>query len=280
VDASERETGWRAMKNILLHIHDDDEQGARLAVALDIARQANGHLSCIQVTPVEAFGGDPYGGLFGMAALIDTIHDQDKALRLATERRLASAGVAWDWRCFDGNVVETLIDQALLADVVVLSQPSTSRHGRPPAAIVGDVVLYARCPVLMVPQGQQQFDLAGPAVVAWNGSAESAHALRLALPVLTHAAGVHIVEVSDEAARVPASEAAQWLSRHGIAADVHDWPAKGRRISVALLHAASELGAAFMVMGAYGHSRLRETVLGGVTRELIASATVPLLMAH
>ena len=275
-----RETGWHVMKNILLHIHDDDEHGTRLAVALDIARQTNGHLSCLQVTPVEAFGGDPYGGLFGMAALIDTIHDQDKALRIATEQRLAGAGVAWDWRCFDGNVVETLIEQALLADVVVLSQPSTSRRGRPPAAIVGDVVLYTRCPVLMVPQGQRTLDLEGPAVIAWNGSAEAAHALRLAMPVLKATAGVHIVEVSDEASSVPASEAAQWLSRHGIAADVHEWPAKGRRISVALLHAAGELGATFMVMGAYGHSRLRETVLGGVTRELIATSTVPLLMAH
>ena len=268
------------MKNILVHIHDDDEQEARLGVAIDIARQNDGHLSCVQVTPVEAFGGDPYGGLFGMAALIDTIHDQDKALRVVTERRLAGEGVPWDWRCFDGNVVETLIEQALLADVVVLSQPSASRRGRPPAAIVGDVVLYARCPVLMVPQGQGRIDLSGPVLVAWNGSGEAAHALRLALPGLKRAAAVHIVEVSDETTSLPATEAAQWLSRHGVMADVHEWPAKGRRISVALLHAASELGATAMVMGAYGHSRLRETVLGGVTRELIATSTVPLLMAH
>ena len=75
------------MKNILLHIHDDDAQSDRMAVALDVARQTGGHLSCVQVVPVEAYAGDPYGGLFGMAALIDTIHDQEKALRLATEGR-------------------------------------------------------------------------------------------------------------------------------------------------------------------------------------------------
>ncbi|WP_164156320.1 universal stress protein [Sandarakinorhabdus rubra] len=268
------------MKNILLHIHDDEEQGARLAVASDLARQTGGHLSCLQVTPVEAFGGDPYGGLFGMAALIDTIHDSGKALRLDIERRLAGEGVPWDWRCFDGHVVETLIEQALLADVVVLSQPGAARRGRPPAAIVGDIVLYARCPVLMVPQGHRSCDLDGPALVAWNGSVEAAHALRLVLPLLRRAQRVHLVEVSDDAIGAPASEAALWLSRHGIVADVHDWPAKGRRISVALLHAAAELGVTYMVMGAYGHSRLRETVLGGVTRELIATAGVPLLMAH
>ncbi len=269
------------MKNILLHIHDDDEQGARLAVALDMARQTGGHLNCVQVTPIEAYGGDPYGGVFGMAALIDTIHLSDKNLRVATEARLAAAGVPWEWRCFDGNVVETLIDQSLLADVVVLSQPAAHRRGRPPAAIIGDVVIYARCPVLMVPQGQERVDLAGPALVAWNGSAEAAHALRMALPMLQEArSSVHLVEVSDDKTSLPATEAALWLSRHGVSADVHDWPAKGRRVSVALLHAAAELGVAFMVMGAYGHSRLRETVLGGVTRELIASSSVPLLLAH
>jgi nucleotide-binding universal stress UspA family protein len=141
-------------------------------------------------------------------------------------------------------------------------------------------VLYARCPVLMVPHGQRRLDLAGPALVAWNGSSEAAHALRLALPLLKGAGAVHLVEVNDDLTGLPASEAALWLARHGVAADVHEWPAKGRRASVALLHAATELGAAWLVMGAYGHSRLRETVLGGVTRELIASASLPLLMAH
>lgn len=277
---------WRRMKNIVLHIHDDDAQPGRLAVALDVVRQTGGHLSCIQVTPVEAYAGDPYGGLYGMAALIDTIHDQDKALRIATEARLMLSGVPWDWRSFDGNVVETLIDQSMLADLVLLSQPGAARRrsARQPLAIVGDVVMYTRCPVLLVPllvpHAEEGLDLSGPVVVAWNGSAEAAHALRLALPLLKRAAAVHLVEVSDDVPGLAAREAAQWLSRHGIAADVHEWPAKGRRVSVALLHAAAELSARYIVMGAYGHSRLRETVLGGVTRELIASANVPLLLAH
>ena len=274
------------MKNILLHIHDDDEQNSRLAVAMDLAAQTSGHLTCVQITPVEPYAIDPYGGLLGMAALIDTIHSSDKALRLATEERLGRTGLPWHWYSWDGNVVEGLIDQALLADVVVLSQPTTQqfpasrRLGRQPLAIVGDVVMYTRCPVLVVPQGQDRLPLAEPVVVAWNGSAEAAHALRLALPLLKRASAVHIVEVSDEKPVRSAREAALWLSRHGISADVHEWPAKGRRISVALLHAAAELSAACMVMGAYGHSRLRETVLGGTTRELIASTTVPLLLAH
>lgn len=270
------------MKNILLHIHDDDEQAGRLAVAMDLVAQTGGHLACVQITPMETYASDPYGGLFGMAALIDTIHSSDKALRLATEAQLGRAGVPWHWHSSDGNVVEGLIDQALLADVVVLSQPASTvrRLARQPLAIVGDVVMYTRCPVLMVPQGQDRLSLAAPVVVAWNGSAEAANALRLALPVLKLASAVHIVEVSDGSRGRSAREAALWLSRHEVGADVHEWPAKGRRISVALLHAVAELSAACLVMGAYGHSRLRETVLGGTTRELIATSTVPLLLAH
>ncbi len=269
------------MKNILLHIHDDDAQSDRLGVALDLARQLGGHLSCVQVTPAEVYAADPFGGVFGMAAVIDTIHDQDKALRLATEARLARADVTWDWRNHDGNVVETLIEQSMLADLVVVSQPSAQRRGaRQALPIVGDVVMYTRCPLLMVPNGVEALALDGPVVAAWNGSAEAAHALRQALPLLKRATGVHLVEVSDDSPGMAAREAAQFLSRHGIPLDVHEWPAKGRRVSVALLHAAAELSARYMVMGAYGHSRLRETVLGGVTRELIATATVPLLLAH
>ncbi len=270
------------MKTLLLHVHDDDELGNRLALALDLARQLRGHVACVQVTPVEAYATDPYGGMMGMAALIDTIHDQDKALRLATEAALAGSGVAWDWHSFDGNVVEHLIDRSLLADLVILSQPGQAvrRARHQPMGIVGDLVIHAPCPVLMVPQGHRAMNLAGTAMVAWNGSAEAAHALRLARPLLQRAGAVHLVEVSDDEPGRSAQEAKAWLNRHGIAVDLHEWPAKGRRISVALQHAAAELGADYLVMGAYGHSRLRETVLGGVTRELIASATLPMVMVH
>ena len=274
------------MKTILLHIHDDDQQEGRLQVALDLAQALNAHIACVQVTPVDVMVGDPRSGIdgagiFGMAALLGTLHDQDRALRARIETRLAHQGVRWDWRCFDGQVAETLVDQSVLADVLILSQPTTGRRdGRPALNIVGDVALYTRAPVLMVPAGAARLVLDGPVLVAWNGSPEAAHALRLALPILQRASRVHVVEVSDDLPGVPATEAATWLSRQGIAADVHEWPAKGRRVSVALLHAAAELEAQAMVMGAYGHSRLRETVLGGVTRELIQGSTVPLLLAH
>jgi nucleotide-binding universal stress UspA family protein len=269
------------MRTILLHIHNDCEQESRLQVALDLARLDGGHICCVQVAPVEAFAVDPYGGMFGLAAIVDTIHEQDRMARLAIEARLLREGVAWDWRCYDGSVVESLIDEARLTDVVVLSQPCSGRQTPDSTLpIVGDIALHTRAPVLMVPRGCRQIDASRNVLLAWNGSSEAAHALRLSLPLLAHAGCVHVVEVSDDARGLPSATAAVWLARHGIAAELHDWPAKGRRPSVALLHAVAELDARYVVMGAYGHSRLRETVLGGVTRELIEAATVPLLLAH
>jgi nucleotide-binding universal stress UspA family protein len=270
------------MKNLLLHIHDDDDLPSRLSVTLDLAAQMSSHVACVQVAPVETYGGDAFGSLAGMAALIDTLHDQDKALRLAIEARLQASPLSWDWQYFDGNVVEHLIERSQLADLVIVSQPmgATRRTNRQPMAIVGDLVIHAPCPVLMVPQGCATMTLNGPVMIAWNGSAEAAHAMRLSLPLLRRATSVHLVEVSDDLPGISTLDACKFLARHGLTVDVHEWPAKGRRISVALQHAAAELSANYLVMGAYGHSRLRETVLGGVTKELIASANLPLLMVH
>jgi nucleotide-binding universal stress UspA family protein len=269
------------MKTIMLHVHDDAEQNNRLQIAIDLARLDHGHITCVQVAAVEPYVVDPYSGMFGLAAIIDTIHDQDKLARQAIETRLRREDVEWDWRCFDGSVVETLIGQSRLADVVVISQPSIGRHQpENPLPIVGDIVLHTNAPVLVVPAGCRRFDADGAAMLAWNGSAEAAHAMRLTAPLLRRANCVHIVEVTDDTPGMPATDAATYLARHGVPCEVHDWPAKGRRTSVALLHAVAELDAGYLVMGAYGHSRLRETVLGGVTRELIQSTTVPLLLAH
>ena len=269
------------MKTIMLHVNDDAEQDNRLQIAIDLARLDDGHIACVQVAAVEPYVIDPYSGMFGLAAIIDTIHDQDKLARQAIEARLRREHVEWDWRCFDGSVVETLIGQSRLADIVVISQPKLGRAtADQPLPIVGDVVLNTSAPVLVVPTGGQHFAADGAVLLAWNGSAEAAHAMRLTVPLLRRATCVHIVEVTDDTPGMPTTDAATYLARHGVPCEVHDWPAKGRRTSVALLHAVAELDAGYLVMGAYGHSRLRETVLGGVTRELIQSTTVPLLLAH
>jgi nucleotide-binding universal stress UspA family protein len=140
--------------------------------------------------------------------------------------------------------------------------------------------MHARAPVLAVERQVRSVDCFGPAMIAWNGSPEAANALRLSLPLLRNASAIHIVRVTEGKDGFPPTDASRYLSRHGLASELHRWTAEARSIADALRDAAATLGAAYIVMGAYGHSRFREAVLGGVTRDLLGNCQVPLLLAH
>jgi nucleotide-binding universal stress UspA family protein len=140
-------------------------------------------------------------------------------------------------------------------------------------------------PVLVVPGDAKAFDVTAPVMVAWNGSAEAAHALRAAVPLLAAAGKVWLVsiaEASDKKPRFdfPALEGAQYLSRHGIACEVVEVPRGEAKIGDTLFSAAQMRGCGLMVMGAYGHSRLAEMLLGGVTRQMLSEPQRPVLLAH
>ena len=206
--------------------------------------------------------------------------DEDEE-RQRIEQRLKSEGISWDWEHADGNAADALVSRGRLADVLILSRQDKGRDDLPePLPIVADVAIHARAPVLVVPPGATSFNADGPVVIAWNGSIEAAHSLRLALSFLRLATDVHIVTISSDNSDFPPTDASLYLARHGIASQLHEWPRQERTVAGALLDAARDLAASSLVMGAYGHTRLRETVLGGVTRDLLSDASVPLLLAH
>jgi nucleotide-binding universal stress UspA family protein len=197
------------------------------------------------------------------------------------EDRLRNEAISWDWLQLDEPAGAAIIHQATLTDLVVLSRPDSEASGTsPPAPIAADVAIHSHAPVLAVPVTDERFDCAGPALVAWNGSFEAAHALRMTLPLLRRAAAVHVVTVAGEPAEPTADEACQYLARHGSAAARHERPAGEGGVAQALVDAALEVGAGYMVIGAYGHSRVRETVLDGVTRDLLHGSPIALLMAQ
>jgi nucleotide-binding universal stress UspA family protein len=268
------------MKSILLYANDDSGMESRLQAALDLARAFDAHISCLQVTPFDSFiMGDPFGGVYAMPAVIDAVRKAEGEHRARLEERLRGEGVSWDWARFDGSPAQLAADRSRLCDLIVLSLPAGSNYDGP-LSMVGDVVLHASAPVLAVPQPSRGLDYLGEAIVAWNGTLESCHALRLAVPLLQKAAQVRIVTVTDDETEFPAIGASEYLARHGIETVLHEWPRDGRSMSEALLDAAHALAGAYVVMGAYGHSRLQESLLGGTTRDMIRSSTVPLLLAH
>lgn len=270
------------MKSILLHIHDDCAQDERLAVAIDLARAHKSHLTCVQITSFSNYVvGYPLGGTYVSPGLLEAAHTHDEEERARIEQRLTSNGVSWDWERVDGHAPHVLVSRGRLADVLILSRRGKASPSKPePLPIVAEVAVHVRAPVLVVPPGSNGFHAERPVMIAWNGSMEAAHSLRLVLPFLRMAASVHIVTVSDDWADFPSTSASLYLARHDVASELHEWPRKGRPIAQALSEAAEELGVTALVMGAYGHSRFRETVVGGVTHDLLEQAKVPLLMGH
>ena len=268
------------MKTLLLYANDDAGLESRLQAALDMARVFGAHLSCLQVTPFDSFiMGDPFGGVYALPEITEAVRKGEDEHRARIEERLRGEGVSWDWSRFDGSPAQLAADRSRLSDAIVLSLPAGGNHDGP-LSMVGDVVLHARSPVLAVPQASRGLDFLGNAVVAWNGTIEACHALRLAVPLLARAAQVRIVTISEDETEFPPTGASEYLARHGIRSELHPWPRDGRTMTEALLDAAHALTGAYVVMGAYGHSRLQESIMGGTTREMIRSAAVPLFLAH
>jgi nucleotide-binding universal stress UspA family protein len=270
------------MRSILLHIHDDDCLEARLQVALDLARMFGGHLTCAQAMPFElGVPGDLYGTM--AAQMLPDIRKQADAVRERLSRRLAVEDVAWDWIQEDGLAREQMLRCAGLSDVIVLGSCEPTRP-KGPSPLVGDIVLHARTPVLVVPPSASQLDCRGPALVAWDGSAEASRALRAAVPLLAVAGSVTLVTVrgesEDKTIDLPPTEGAEYLSRHGIGCEMADVPFGGSSVGKDLAQAASAGGASYLVMGAYGRPRLLETIWGGATRELFSAPPLPIFACH
>jgi nucleotide-binding universal stress UspA family protein len=169
---------------------------------------------------------------------------------------------------------ETLLaSRGRLADLIVVG------HAPKAAGLILDMMLWATArPVLVVPQGSTP-TLDGPVVVAWTDSAPAARSLRAALPFLDRGV-VHVLHVGHGRDGAKVEDAAHYLRLHGVDARAETIEAGARSAGAALLDKAAELRAGLLVSGAYGHSRLRELVLGGTTRDLLQACPLPLLMAH
>jgi nucleotide-binding universal stress UspA family protein len=268
------------VRSILLHIADDESLEPRIQVALDLARAFDGHVTCLQPVPYEyGVPGDFYGAL--VVDLIPQLREAAERLQERCETRLRSEDVAWSWDRQDGGALETVLRYTALSDVVVVG--SREPLGRSPSLLASQLATRSRAPLLLVPERAGGLDTTGPAVVAWNGSAEASRALKAAVPLLARASSVVLASVHAEADRgfdLPAVEGAEYLSRHGISCEVIEFRLEHATIAEARADAAALRRAAYLVMGAYGRTRLAETVLGGVSRELLSWPPLPILSCH
>ena len=272
------------MKSILLNAGKDHGWTSRYAAALAVTRAFSSHLQCVQSTPF-AETSDSFFGFFPYPEIARDLGEIGRQHRARAEAMLRQEGIQWDWLEVMGLPEQMLIWRSSLADMTIIS--SGAKHENGPGldelAMAGAIAIHARGPVLAVPPGLSTFNPKGTALVAWNGSPEGANALRAALAMLEEASKVLLVSVGEEPARsfrFTVTEATDFLARHGIEAEEHPWDRNDRSIADAILEAASVLGADYIVAGAYGHTRIREAVLGGTTRDLLRNSTQPLVLAH
>jgi nucleotide-binding universal stress UspA family protein len=260
------------MRSILIFADRGPAMQARLETALAIARLGKGHVSVLVDTPIARYTVmDSMGGSYLVAdALKEALADDDAYAALLTAQ-LANEDVAFDVLRSEREPVEALIIAARLADVVVVSRS---------CLFAGELALTAHCPVLVVPDGAMLPVPVGRACIAWDGGDEAAMALRAGAPLLKGCDQVDVLCVAEKSGGFPATDALRYLSRHGVKAELREVPKAGSTEETLAVEVA-RLGADLLVMGAYGHSRMREYMFGGVTRYFLEeSATPALLLAH
>lgn len=275
---------------ILLHILDDEFHDQRIEIGLALSRACSAHLSCIHVTPMEAYvASDAFGGIFVMNDVMRALDERDYELRDKVEQRLAREDVSWDYEQVTGNVTSAIIGRAALADLLVTARrPHQADFVAPTVGFIGDLLQHARTPLFIPAFNGPDFDAGGPAVIAWDGSVEAANAVRSSLGLLELASEVRVLEIPERNRNpkaFPGTKVLEYLSRQGVHAELTvEQPPSGDAgpdvVAGMLVAQARGAGAAYIVMGGYSHTRIGEFLFGGVTRMLLTECPVPLVIAH
>ena len=278
------------IKTILMHVDGSPSEDSRLRAAALLAGTFDAHLVGSADTGI---GWPDYVLIAGAVAATTAGMDFDN-LRAAARARLdafeAAArrlGVASvETRMVEDEARHALLLQSRYADLVVLSRDGRTDPTQPARAraLPEYVALHGARPVLVVPPDGAGQPLPGTAVVGWDGSMQAIAAIVAALPLLMRADSVRLAVVNPDTpgdlhGEQPGADMALYLARHGARVDVVVERTRST-VGAALLGLARDCGAGLMVTGAYGHSRYREWMVGGVTRELLERSRVPLLLAH
>jgi nucleotide-binding universal stress UspA family protein len=266
------------MKNVLLLVHDDPGQEGRLQAALDATRALGGHLECLDVAQIPVLFDDVNSTSAAMMLMDDEV-DREKANRRRLEARLVGEGVPWSWTDAVGNIAEIVVERSAMADLIVLNRqiedPYPDMRG-----ITGAIVTQAGKPVLAVAESVRRFDPSGRALIAWDDSDGARAAMQASIPLLKLASDVRLFHVAERGKEADLAAAALYLSRHGIHADVKQAFDADHPVADALASEIARWGADWLVMGAYDHSRIREAVFGGTTRQVLSNCSIPVILAH
>lgn len=277
------------MKKILVPLTGRPLDARAVPAAFTVARHFGGAVHGLSVSPqVEVRTSIESAAI--PAALVEQLirigqADQAEVVRgahrLFDETAARFPAIAASWSQATGPLAETISEEARLADLTVIAQPSDGTNAMGPAI---EAALFGCGRPILLPPLEEPASIGTAIAVAWDGGSAAARAVAAALPFFRAAGRVVVVStgVTAESSRVAdPARLVEYLSAHGIAASAVTVDTAGRAVSAALIEAAGEAGCDLLVMGAYGHSRMRELVLGGVTQDVLRKPpALPILMAH
>ena len=275
------------IKDIVVSLQPGEDGGPAGDYAISLASAFEAHIAGIAfvyaaVIPVSAVGYIP-------REVIDVQQRENEAAAKAAIGRfnaaVARAGVSAEPLLLDGDMADAGRRFSRIAryfDIAVVGQPKPGAS-HVEAMIAESTLFEAGRPVIMVPYVQRAPVKLDKVMVCWDGGGSAARAVGDAMPLLKRARKVEIVIIAHERGKpteIEGVDLGHHLARHGLNVAVERIPGGDINVGEALLSRAADYGADLMVMGGYGHSRLREFVLGGVTRSILHSMTVPVLMSH
>ena len=275
-------------KTILVHCDASETAGQQMAVATELTQRFDAILIGLHARrPFESTNYFDIG--LPMDPLLDAHERNVNAEQAAAEttfgKSIKGKHLATEWRVVEGYPDDELAVNARYADLLVVGQSDRKNVSPIPGNLPESVALATGRPVLVVPQIGAAKPLGNVVMLCWNASRESARAAVDALPFLKSAKEVIVLIVDPHTSAnghgaEPGADVAIWLSRHGVKVTVQRDVAPDTDVGNVILSRSADHGVDLIVMGVYGHSRLREMVLGGVSRTLLSSMTVPILMSH
>jgi nucleotide-binding universal stress UspA family protein len=273
----------------LLTVTGPDQGDGDLKLAAGLCEETDAHLSVLVIVIAAPPSGGEYAAVVSPAWLaereaeMETLERRTSAVSKILSRRPVSADISSDYP--DQSWADEIIGRrARYADLTVVGPEMLANHLLKEKVIAGGLFSSAR-PILLVPEGVRATLTPKRVLVAWDGSLEASRAVREALDILAGADEVRVVMVDpieDERhhGEEPGADVANYLSRHGVRVAVDRVPSSSHPIAAVLRQHAIDTDAELIVMGAYGHSRLRERIFGGVTRSMVENPGTPILMAR
>lgn len=274
-------------KTILVHLDAGKRVAERVAIASKLADTFDAHLTglfALSAPRMPSYALAEAGSVVIEAEAryrAEAAQNAETAFRAAAARSVRST----EFRGTARDALTATQLSARYADLVVAGQPDADGNDGVTPDFAEELVLSAGRPVLFIPYAGHFPELGRRVLVAWNTGREAARAVSDALPLLTRASIVQVVAFDPrkggaDHGDIPGADIALLLARHGVKVSVAQQQSEEVDVGNQILSRAADMQSDLIVMGAYGHSRLRELVLGGVTRTLLDTMTVPVLMSH